>query len=120
MRYHELIDHEEKAAIQYLHNNTQKYGYYWLYGQLKLTPSEAITYEKIEEAIAFNTKRLQDYGAPCNAMEMYSIADHEKRFSLLRTTIEKYYQYQYAPPNETYPCGGAFYQYLAKITNIGK
>jgi hypothetical protein len=41
-------------------------------------------------------------------------------FTLLRTAIEKYYQYQYAPPNETYPCGDAVYQYLAKITNIGK
>jgi hypothetical protein len=120
MRDHESIDPEEKDAIQYLYNNTQKYGYYWLYGQIKMAPSDPITYEKIEEAIAINSKRLQEYGGPCNAMEMYSIAEHEKKFTLLRTAIEKYYQYQYAPPNETYPCGGTFYQYLAKITNIGK
>ena len=114
------VDPEEKNAVQYFYADSQKHGYYWLYGQIKMAPSEQITYEKIEEAIATNTKRLQEYGGPCNAMEMYSIADHEKKFKLLQTTIEKYYQRQYAPPDETYPCGGAFYQYLAKITNIGK
>jgi len=93
MRDHEPIDPEEKNAIQYFYNNAQKYGYYWLYGQIKMAPSEPITYEKIEEAIAINTQRLQEYGGPCNSMEMHSIADHEKRFTLLRTAIEKYYQY---------------------------
>jgi len=120
MRYRELTDQEEKDAIQYFCKDVQKYGYYWLYGQIKILSSEAITYEKIEEAIAINTQRLQEYGGPCNAMEMYSIADHEKKFTLLRSVIERYHQFQYAPPDETYPCGGTFYQYLAKITNIGK
>ena len=120
MRDHELIDPEEKNAIKYLYNNAEKYGYYWLYGQIKMAPSDPITYEKIEESIAINTKRLQEYGGPCNSMEMHSNAEHEKRFTLLQQAIEKYYQYQYAPPNETSPSGGAFYQYLAKITNIGK
>lgn len=120
MRHHEPIESEEKNAVQYLYNNAEKYGHYWLYGQLKMAPSDPITYEKIEESIAINTQRLQEYGGPCNAMEMYSIAEHEKRFALLRATIEKYYQVEYSPPDETSPCGGAFYQYLAKITNIGK
>ena len=114
------VDPEEKNAVHYFYADSQKHGYYWLYGQIKMAPSKPITYEKIEEAIATNTKRLQEYGGPCNALEMYSMAEHEKRFALLRTTIEKYYQRQYAPPDETSTYGGAFYQYLAKITNLRK
>jgi hypothetical protein len=53
-------------------------------------------------------------------MEMHSITDHEKKFTLLRQVIEKYYQFQYAPPDKTQPQGSKIYQYLAKITNIGK
>jgi hypothetical protein len=114
------IDPEEKAVVEHFYNNAQKNGYYWLYGQLKMTPSDPITYEKIEEAISINNKRAYDYDGPCNAMEMHSIADHEKKFTLLREAIEKYYQYQYAPPDKTQPFGSKIYQYLAKITNIGK
>ena len=120
IRDHEHIDSEEKNAVQYFYADSKKYGHYWLYGQLKMALSDPITYEKIEESIAINTKRLEEYGGPCNALEMYSIAEHEKRFALLRSTIEKYYQLEYAPPNETSPYGGGIYQYLAKITNIGK
>jgi hypothetical protein len=120
LKGHQQIDPEEKNTIQYLYKDAQKYGHFWLYGQLKMAPSDPITYEKIEESIAINTQRLQEYGGPCNAMEMHSIADHEKKITFLRSTIEKYYQYQYAPPNKTIPYGGEIYQYLAKITNIGK
>jgi hypothetical protein len=88
---------EEKNTVQYLYNDAQKYGYYWLYGQLKMKPYEPLTSEKIEEAIAINTQRLRDYGGPCNSMEMYSMAEHEKKFRLLQNTIEKYYQFRRAP-----------------------
>lgn len=120
MNYHEEFDTEEKNTVHYMYNDMQKYGYYWLYGQLKMMPSDPITYDKIEEAIEINSRRLHEYGGPCNTLEKYSIADDEKKFTLLRRTIEKYYQFQYAPPNETHPYGGEIYQYLAKLTNIGK
>ena len=116
----EIMDPEEKAAVEHFYNNAQKYGYYWLYGQLKMTPSDPITYEKIEEAIAIHKYRLREYGGPCNLLEIHSIAEHEKKFTLLQQAIEKYYQFQYAPPSENHPEGSKIYQYLAKITNIGK
>lgn len=120
MNYDEHLDIEEKESVHHFYNYVQKNGYYLLYGQLKMMSTDPITYDKIEEAVAINTRRLHEYGEPCNSLEMHSIADHKKKFILLQNVIEKYYQIQYSPPNEKHHQGGVIYQYLAKITNIGK
>lgn len=122
-KLNEFVDHidlEEKATVEHFYNDAQKNGYYWLYGQLKMLSTEPLTYDKIEKAIEINAQCMRDYDGPCNAMEMHSIADHKKKFRLLQTAIEKYYQFQYAPPDKSNPLGGKIYQYLAKITTIGK
>jgi len=117
--------------IDYLYetywNEYNKYGYYYLYGDLKVNFEEIITDELINQAIEANDKCLIRF--PIKEFQLMDYVSHEKakkRFNILKKIFDfyenEYMHYMYRPPDENIKGdkGGLIYQEILKNTSVGK
>jgi hypothetical protein len=71
-----------------------KDGYYYLYGQIKMYQCVPITLDLLEESIDVNTKRIGEYGGPCNSFEAASIERSKQLFEMLINWLHIYYAHK--------------------------
>ena len=76
----------------YLNYTIQPYseGQFYLGGQIKMSPDQEITLEKINEVREIEKQRMIDYGGPCNSFEMASINNHKNLLLQMEELIKAY------------------------------
>ena len=104
-----FTDPEKLKTIAYyiqITNSSYSEGFFWLFGQLKITPSDAITNIKLQEAIDLNNKQINNYGGGCNSFENASIKQANNHFVNLLEILCNYYSIklhiEYAPGGDGY------------------
>jgi hypothetical protein len=65
-------------------------GRYYLYGQLPVLPDTPITRQLLDDAKSIFRQREIDYGGPCNAFEVASIAQATDLYNKLILIIDRY------------------------------
>lgn len=82
----------KNVLYEYLNDTQHKYnsGYFYLGGQIKMTPDDEITAEKINEVREITRLRTIEYGGPCNSLECYSISKNEKSLYDIQKIVEFY------------------------------
>ena len=63
---------------------------YYLYGQLPVLTDTPITRQLLDDAQSIFSQRLVDYGGPCNAIEVASIAQSTDLYNKLVLVIDRY------------------------------
>ena len=106
-------------------NSSYCKGYYWLGGQIKLSPDD-----KIDEKLLIHTQKTIDQRTidfpPCNSAEYHSVNSANIIFKTFLDIFVKYediYMHEmYRPPNENDPLdkGGLMYQKTLSETLVGK
>jgi hypothetical protein len=112
---HDFVGINTIALKEYMATTQSSWsmGKYYLFGQLHTDMNAPITCELLQEAIDLNARRRIEYGVPCNALEVHSIAYSESVFRNLIELLQKYYQHPY-DLMEMYKPGGNFMTNLAK------
>ena len=91
--------YSEEIYSEYEHNNEEIYseeicktinGCYWLGGQVRITLSEPITNELIEEVRIKNEEAYNLLGDPCNSWEAGSMMNHQNNFDTLQMIRNEY------------------------------
>ena len=82
----------KEVFAYYLDEVNRKYskGFFYLGGQIKMTPNEEITLEKIKEAREITKKREIEYGGPCNSLEAHSISKCKRLLNEMEEIIKCY------------------------------
>ncbi len=68
---------------------------FYLGGQVKMSPDEEITLDKIKEVREISKKREIEYGGPCNSWEAASIYSHNNRLNQMEDIIKAYTKIMY-------------------------
>ena len=93
-----LFDTLNKQVLtSYSIDTKTKYFNYMFYlgGQIKMTPDEEITIEKIKEVREIDRQREIEYGGPCNSWEAMSMNNHRNLLSQMEKIIKTYTKIMY-------------------------
>ena len=93
-----LFDTLNKQVLtSYSIDTKTKYFNYMFYlgGQIKMTPDEEITIEKIKEVREIDRQREIEYGGPCNSWEAMSMNNHRNLLSQMEEIINTYTKIMY-------------------------
>ena len=93
-----LFDTLNKQVLtSYSIDTKTKYFNYMFYlgGQIKMTPDEEITIEKIKEVREIDRQREIEYGGPCNSWEAMSMNNHRNLLSQMEEIIKTYTKIMY-------------------------
>lgn len=87
-----FIDLDLTVLVEYEKTSCQPWakGRYYLYGQLPVLPDTPITRQLLDDAQSIFSQRLIDYGGPCNALEVASIAQSTDLYNKLVLVIDRY------------------------------
>ena len=87
-----FIDLDLTALTEYEKNSREPWanGRYYLYGQLPVLTDTPITRQLLNDAQSICRQRLIDYGGPCNAIEVSSIAQASDLYNKLVLIIDRY------------------------------
>lgn len=82
----------EKVVTELMNYTTKSWsnGCYWLGGQIKMTPEELISLEKIQEARNIGNRRLIELGGPTNSFEAASIEKTRMDLNRIEMVIKNY------------------------------
>ena len=98
-----FIDLDLSVLAEYEKNSCQPWakGRYYLYGHLPVLTDTPITRQLLNDAESICRQRLIDYGGPCNAIEVSSIAHATDLYNKLVLIIDRdrlaYDDVMYAP-----------------------
>lgn len=67
-------------------------GDFWLGGHLKLSHDDYVNLKLIQRVKEMRQKRLEEYGPPCNSLEMMSVYTSAKQLDLIESMVIKYNQ----------------------------
>ena len=87
-----------KSALDEYFNDTKKTyynGQFYLGGQIKMGPDDEITLKKIDETRDITSKKLIEYGGPCNSWEAASIANSERILNNAEKIVKCYLKIGY-------------------------
>ena len=87
----------KQVLTSYLIDTKSKYfnGIFYLGGQVKMTPDEEITIEKIKEVRHIDRQREIEYGGPCNSWEAMSMNNHRNILKQMEDIINAYTKIMY-------------------------
>jgi hypothetical protein len=92
-RERNIFDKLNKSVLtHYLDDSKKEYfnGMFYLGGQVKMSPNEEITLDKIFEVREIDKKREIEYGGPCNSWEAASINHHRGLLYQMEEIIKAY------------------------------
>jgi hypothetical protein len=87
-----FIDLDLTVLAEYEKNSREPWakGRYYLYGQLPVLTDTPITRQLLDDAQSICRQRDIDYGAPCNAFELASMAQATNLYNKLVLIIDRY------------------------------
>lgn len=87
----------KQVLTSYLIDTKSKYfnGIFYLGGQIKMTPDEEITIEKIKEVRDIYRQRKIEYGGPSNSWEAMSMNNHRILLKQIEDIINAYTKIMY-------------------------
>ena len=92
-RERNIFDKLNKSVLSTYHDDTKKTylnGMFYLGGQIKMSPNQEITLDKIFEVREIDRKREIEYGEPCNGCEAASIYHHKTMLCQMEEIIRAY------------------------------
>lgn len=94
---HDFVGVDIVSLTEYVATTKQPWanGAYYLFGQLLTDFDAPLTNELLQTAIDTNSRRMTEYGAPCNFLEANSINHNIRVFHNLLYLLQKYYQHPY-------------------------
>lgn len=94
---HDFVGIDIVSLTEYVATTKQPWanGSYYLFGQLLTDFDAPLTNELLQKAIDTNSRRMSEYGAPCNFLEANSVNHNVRVFENLLYLLQKYYQHPY-------------------------
>ena len=94
---HDFVGVDIVSLTEYVATTKQPWsnGAYYLFGQLLTSFDAPLTNELLQTAIDTNSRRMTEYGAPCNFLEANSVNHNIRVFHNLLYLLQKYYQHPY-------------------------
>ena len=88
-----IFNNLNKEVLTSYYNDTKttySNGIFYLGGQVKMTPDEEITLDKIKKVREISKQREIEYGGPCNSFEAASINNHNDLLNQMEDIIIAY------------------------------
>ena len=88
-----IFNNLNKEVLKSYYNDTKttySNGIFYLGGQVKMTPDEEITLDKIKKVREISKQREIEYGGPCNSFEAASINNHNNLLNQMEEIIIAY------------------------------
>ena len=88
-----IFNNLNKEVLTSYYNDTKttySNGIFYLGGQVKMTPDEEITLDKIKKVREISKQREIEYGGPCNSFEAASINNHNNLLNQMEEIIIAY------------------------------